>query len=181
MQIKYQMDENDFLTYQLYTASTSSMVRIKRMKNKVIVPVMYILFSLWFVYQKQYYVTLIFVAMSILWFIFYPVYERQRYVKHYLKFIRENYTKKFERLAHLSIDNDFIITHDEATETKVMTSEIEEINEIPQAVYIRLKTAQSYILPKNKITNIEEVIQELKSLASTLNIGYNTYPDWEWK
>lgn len=175
------MDETDFLTYQLYTASTSSMVRIKRMKNKVIVPVMYILFSFWFVYQKQYYVTLIFVGMSVLWFIFYPVYERQRYIRHYLKFIRENYTKKFERLAHLGIDQEYITTHDEATESKVMTSEIEEINEIPQAVYIRLKTGLSYILPKNKISNMEEVIRELKALANTLNINYNLNSDWQWK
>ena len=181
MQIEFIIEDSDFLTFQLHTASESPLVRRKRLRNKILIPVIYTIFGLLFIYYQQYYITITFVVLSVMWFIFYPLYEKQRYIKYFRNFIQENYQQRFDRLSHLNIDPDFITAHDNANESKVMTSEIERIIEIPDAIYIKLKTGPSYILPKRKISNIEEVILGLKSLAQTLNIEYRSNLTWYWK
>ena len=62
-----------------------------------------------------------------------------------------------------------------------MTTEIEEICEIPTTIFFRLKGGQSFILPKDKITDLENVKSRIKELADYLKIKYNTDEKWEWK
>jgi len=181
MTIDYKIDENDFLTHQLFLASRSDRIRKKRQRSKVIVPLIYIAFGVLFFIQDKYSMTILFFIIGLLWFLIYPLWERRHYVKHYQGFIKENYKDRLGRTATLEFSNDFILAKDNGCESKVLTTELEEIFEIPTTIFVRLKGGQSFILPKDKIANFDNVRASLKELATYLKIKYETDEKWEWK
>ncbi|PKP21738.1 MAG: hypothetical protein CVU05_06065 [Bacteroidetes bacterium HGW-Bacteroidetes-21] len=66
MQIEFIIEDSDFLTFQLFTASESPLVRRKRLRNKILIPVIYTIFGLFFIYYQQYYITITFIILSVL-------------------------------------------------------------------------------------------------------------------
>ena len=181
MTINYQLDEKDFLTYQLYIASKSDRIRKKRLKSKIIIPIIYAAITLFNIYKKDFIGALIFLALAFLWFIFYPIWEKRHYINHYKGFITENYKDRLNRIANLEFTNEYILAKDSGSETKISTNEIEEINEIATIIFIKLKTGASLILSKNKIENIDILKTNLKELAHNLDIKYNNDENWVWK
>ena len=181
MTIDYKIDENDLLTHQLFVASKSDRIKKRRQRSKVIVPLIYFAFGLLSLFEDMFSLTIIFFIIGLLWFFIYPHWERRHYIKHYKGFIKENYKGRVGKSATLEFNNDFIIAKDNGSESKVLTTEIEEINEIPATIFVRLKGGQSFILPKDKIANIDNVKARLKDLATYLKIKYDIDEKWEWK
>lgn len=181
MTINYKIDENDFLAYQLLAASKSDRIRKKRQRSKVTVLSIYAALGLLFFYQEEIFLTIVLFLIGLLWFFIYPIRERNRYVKHYQGFIKENYQGRLGRIANLELSNDHIIAKDNGNESKILTTELEEINEISTAIFVRLKGGQSIILPKEKIINIDNVKIFLKELAANLKIKYHVDENWKWK
>ena len=110
-----------------------------------------------------------------------PLWERRNYINHYAGFINENYTDRTGRIASLKFHNDYILAKDYGSESKILTTELEEICEIPSAVFVKLKGGQSLILPKDKITDFYKVKARLEELANHLKIKYNIDEKWRWK
>jgi hypothetical protein len=181
MTITYHLEENDYLTHQLFIASKSERIRKKRQRIKYLYPLIYGAFGFWFFLQDKYSLALVFINLGLLWFFIYPIWERRHYVKHYKGFIKENYKDRFGRNATIEISNDFIVVKDHGMESKVLTSEIEEINEIPSIIFVRLKGGQSLILPKDKIAEIGNLRIRLQELANYLKINYVVEENWNWK
>ncbi len=181
MTIDYKIDENDFLTHQLFVASKSDRIKKKRKRTKVILPLIYFAFGLLFLYEDKFSLTITFFIIGLLWFFIYPLWERQHYINHYKGFIKENYKDRLGKSATLQLNDDFIIARDNGSESKVLTKELEEINEIPLTIFVRLKGGQSFILPKDKIANIDNVKTRLKELATFLKINYDLDEQWKWK
>jgi ABC-type multidrug transport system fused ATPase/permease subunit len=181
MTIEYKINENDFLTHQLFVASKSDRIKKKRQRSKVILPLIYVALGLLFLFKDKVSLSIIFFIIGLLWFFIYPIYERRHYVKHYKGFIKENYKDRLGRTANLEFNNEYILAKDNGSESKVLTTELEEICEIPTTIFIRLKGGQSFILPKDKITDFDKVKTRLKELADHLKIKYNTDEKWEWK
>jgi|GEM_PF-7130472 len=48
-------------------------------------------------------------------------------------------------------------------------------------IFVRLKGGQSFILPKDKITDFDKVKVRLKELADHLKIKYINEEKWNWK
>lgn len=181
MTIDYNLDENDYLTHQLFVASKSDRIKKRRLRSKGIVPLIYIVIGLVFLFEDKFVLTISFFIFALLWFFIYPLWERQYYVKHYKGFIKDNYKARLGKSLTLDFNNDFILAKDNVSESKVLTTELKEIDEIPSLIFVRLKGGQSFILPKNKIANIDEVRLCLKELATYLQINYNIDEDWKWK
>ncbi len=181
MTIDYKIDENDFLTHQLFVASKSDRIKKKRQRSKLIVALIYVVFGLLFLLQDKISLAIIFFIIGILWFFIYPIWERRHYINHYKRFIRENYKDRLGRTATLEFNNEYILAKDNGSESKILTIELEEICEIPTTILVRLKGGQSFILPKDKITDFDKVKARLKELAEHLKINYETDEKWEWK
>ncbi len=81
----------------------------------------------------------------------------------------------------LTVEDKLIVAKDEASESKIANTELASIVEIPSAIYLKLKTAQSFILPKDKIEDILDLTVRLKQLAEHLNIDYIIDDTWKWK
>lgn len=180
MTLHYTIDENDFLTHQLYIASKSERIRKIRKRGKMTVSIAYALMALLFYIQEKTLLMIIFLIMALCWFIINPFFERKKYVRHYKKFIAECYKTRIGRMATLTINNEGFVTKDDGGESKIIATETEEIVEIPSLFLIRLKTGQSLLIPKNKISNVDEVKETLIDLAGFLKISYNVEDNWKW-
>lgn len=182
MIINYQLEANDFLQYQLYTASKSERIKKKRLRNKIVIPLIYVVFVAFYLYAKDISGAIIFLILGVLCFFLYSFWERRHYIKHYEGFIKENYKNRFHKIVNIVFGNDFISSKDDSgSEVKIATSEIEEINEISSSIFIKLNIGNSLILPKDKIQNADDLILYLKELTNSLNIKYNIENDWKWK
>ncbi len=181
MTIEYTINEHDLLTHQLFLASQSERIKKKRQKNKTIFPLAYGALGLLFFSDDQFSLATIFIIIGLLWFFFYPAWEKRRYIKHYRAFIKENYKDRIGKVGTLELSNDFILAKENGSESKVLTTELEEISEIPTMILIKLRGGQSFILPKDKIVNIANVKTRLDELAAYLKIKYDIDEKWEWK
>lgn len=181
MTIELRIDENDYLTHQLFAASKSERIKRKRRRNKIIVPIIYAFLGSLFLIQERNSLAIMFFIFAFFWFLFYPFWEKHRYIKHYKGFIKENLKDTLGRSTILEFNYEFIIAKDDSSEAKVFTTEVEEINEIPSTIFIRFKGGHSFILPKNKIADIDSVKAYLKDLASNLKIKYEIEENWKWK
>jgi len=180
MTLHYTLEENDFLTHQLYIASKSERIRKIRKRSRMMVSIAYAVMALLFYIQEKISLVIIFLIIALCWFIINPFWERKKYVRHYKKFIAECYKIRIGRMATLTINNECYVTKDDGGETKIIATETEEIVEIPSLFLIRLKSGQSLLLPKNKISNAEEVKETLIDLAGFLNISYKVEDNWKW-
>lgn len=181
MNITYRIDENDLLTYQLFIASISERIKKKRKLNRLYPFILYSVVALLSLMLVDYLLAILFLILAVLWFFIYPLWERKRYISHYRGFIRENFVGKDDVESTLEITKESIIVKDPSMESKISTSEIEIIYEIPTAILIKLTLGASLILPIDKITEIENVRSELKELARQLEIDYVLKENWEWK
>lgn len=181
MTFELKIDENDYLTYQLFVASQSKTIKRKRKRNKIIVPIFYLVLGVFGFYQSYRSLGVLLCVLAVLWFFIYPLWERNNYIKHYKNFIQENYKDAFGKSAFLEISNQTIFIKDELSEAKVSTSEIQEITEIPTTIYIRMKAGKTLILPKDKIASIQELKSELIRLATVLKISYISDENWVWR
>lgn len=66
-------------------------------------------------------------------------------------------------------------------ETKVATSELAEMTELPALILIAVKGGHTFIIPKRHVTDLSVLQNGLQSLAGHLNIPYNAHNSWEWK
>jgi hypothetical protein len=181
MLIDYKIDENDFLTYQLFIASRSERIQKKRRRSQLSVPLFYIALGMLFYFYDQSSLTVVFSIIGVLWYFLYPIWEKTHYVKHYKAFVKENYKLNKRENATIEFNNDFIFAKNEGSESKILTKEFEVITEIPTLIFIKLKEGQSIILSKQKIIEIDALTIKLKELAVYLDIKYEIVLDWEWK
>ena len=181
MTINYKIDENDYLRHQLFVASKSEHIKKKRLRSRILVPLIYVVLGLYLLFQSNIPLAIIIFILGMLWFFVYPIWERRHYIKHYKGFIKENYKDSLGITATMELNNDYILAKDSGSESKILTTEIEEINEIPTTVFVRLKGGQSLILPKDKIANFDSLKGRLKEIANHLKIEYISDEKWEWK
>lgn len=60
-------------------------------------------------------------------------------------------------------------------------SEIEEINEIQDHIFIKLRSESSLIISKSKTHNIDEIRNEIKSMTETMGLKHNVESIWKWR
>jgi len=182
MKIEYKIDESDFLMYQLFVASKSERIKRKRLRNKLVMPLIYLVLGLLlFCFSYKIWSSVFCFVIAIVWYFIYPLWEKRHYVNHYRRFIKENYQNRFGKSTILEFTDVLIKVRDPVSEGSVLITELEEINEIPTSIFIKIKTGQSFILPKQEIINITTVRNRLKEIAVSLNITYHFYDKWEWK
>src|SRR5690606_11880641 len=106
MILKYSIGADDFLNFQLFTASESPVVKRRRLKSKLAFAILYIAFGLFFVVDSRWIYASTFFVLAIAWFLFYPLREKRMYERNYKKFILENYRNRFDKEATMEITND---------------------------------------------------------------------------
>jgi hypothetical protein len=175
------LDENDYLNYQLYTASKTPRIKKARIKSWVLATVSFLCLSFLFFRSDNHTVGYYFLIVSGLSLVFFPLYSRWRYKRHFLAYTRDAFKNRYDEEVTLDISAEVIRTKDKTSEVIINTSEIEEINEIKEYCFVKIKTGQSLIISKSKTENFEEIKGILQNIANTKGIKYNLDLDWKWR
>jgi hypothetical protein len=175
------LDENDFLTYQLYTASKSPRVKKGRIRGWILTTVTFGCAAYLFYTSNNEFLGNYFLGASGLSLTLYPLYSRWRYKKHYKKHVQDTLKNRFGVECAIQINEDTISTKDKTGEAMMNLSEIEEVNEIRDFFFIKMKTGESLIISKIKSGDPQDVVNEIKSLVERKGIKHNIELDWKWR
>ncbi len=179
MKLEYILNFADFLEYQLYVSSKSKLHKKNRNKAKTIVPIIYIFLGLilFSVGKTEFAVT--FLVFAVLWYLFYPLYAKRKYKKHFENHIKENYKNRIGKkiMLHFGDDTDFVETSDLGTQTRIQNSEFDKLIELKEYYFLKLKSELSLIIPKRAVHDQET----FKKLLTDINVKYVDELTWEWK
>ena len=138
MTIQFSIDQQDYLTFQLFTASRSVNINRKRFRNKALIPLVYFAFGLWFSLQGQIIPVVVFFLVGVLWYLFYPKWDKGNFERRYNNFIAKNYKDSFNKKAEMIFQSDNFVVNDFVNKLKFNYKEIEEITEIGSMFLIKL-------------------------------------------
>ncbi|WP_395052449.1 YcxB family protein [Flavobacterium sp.] len=181
MKLKYELNENDYLQYQLYTATKSERIKKQRIKSWIILSFTFILIGFLFKQNENNILFYYFIILGMLSLILYPYYQRNYYKNHYKKFIKETFINTIGKSSVIEFLEYEIITYDSNCESKVKYSALEEFNEIGDYIFLKFNSNQSFVIPKSKVENLEELKVELKYISDKFKIKQNLELDWKWK
>jgi hypothetical protein len=83
-------------------------IKQKRFRSKWIIPFIYLGFFAIAINDDKLMLSGAFFMVGLTWFIFYPVLEKHRYIKHFRGFIRENLSKQFNEQITLEFNDSTI-------------------------------------------------------------------------
>lgn len=177
------LDENDYLTFQLYTASKNPRVRKTRIRSWIITTVGFLALTYVFFKDNNGFLGYYFLIASVLSLILYPRYSRWRYKRHYKRHIQDAYKNRFGEECIIEFAADTIVTKDKTSEVKINTAEIEEINEIKDFYFVKSKSGVSLIISKVKTdpADLERIKEEVQALVHKRGVRHNVELDWKWR
>lgn len=179
MKLNYSLDQNDFLTFQLYTAFRSPSYKKIRNHNWFIVPIIYTFIASVLFFTSPPVFSITFLILAVLWTAFYPTYIRKKHAKVYRGYNEEHFKKRFDKPVEVAFLKDYVAMKDYAGEGKIKISEIESMYEIQGYYFLKFTTGIFLIIPKIKISKPKEVKTYLEKLVKKLGIPYNI--DLEWR
>lgn len=180
MTLEYTLEQPDFLEFQLFSASKSERILKSRRNSRIVLPIVYfILGTLLFVFADIVF-GVVFIGIGLAWYYFHPNFTRKRYIRHFEKYLNENYRNRFGKPISLKFGEEFIETADYLSESKMRIREVEEINEIKDYYFLKVSSGESLIIPKNRLNERSDFHQYISKLANDLGIKYNTELNWKW-
>ena len=108
--------------------------------------------------------------------LFYPRFFKWKYKKHYAAYIKENYAERFGLTETLEINNESLFSKNKTGEGKIHLSEIKKIDETGKHFFLKLSTGVSLLIPKNELTNVNEVRNKFEEFGLKLNNEIH----WKW-
>ncbi|HIP32454.1 MAG TPA: hypothetical protein EYG86_06820 [Crocinitomicaceae bacterium] len=174
-QFNYHLYSEDYLTFQLYTASKSEVVAKKRKSEWMLLWFLPLVFGLYFLTSAEYLLATYFFIVTIVTFFFYSQYFKWRYKKRHLKFILANYQEHFGAEEELVFNADHLFLKNKTGEGKVLLDAVISCVEIPSHLFIKLNTGTSIILPK---TEVDE--EAVKTQLTQLKINVEHEVNWAW-
>lgn len=174
------LQEEDYLTFQLYTASLSPQVKRMRLMSWILTTIAFLCMAYLFYYSDKTFLMGYFLVCACLSALLYPFYSRWRYKRHYLKHIQNTYQHKFGTDSELSFTDEAIINKDVSGEVKFNISEIEAIHEIQDYYFIKSKSGLSLIVSKIKSRNIETIKTHIEKLVNERHIPHVVNLNWKW-
>lgn len=181
MKITYSLDQNDYLTNQLYQASINKSVSNTRRKSVVFVVLLFLLIA-GITYDKGNQLqSYLFIAMALVSLFLYPIYLRNHYKKHYTKYIIETYKNRFGQTSEVLFEDHQLSCTSNNSESKFNVNLIEEIHEIDNYIFVKLNSSGNLIIKKSEIPNLSDLIAYLKDLAKQRNVNYIEAFNWKWK
>ena len=181
MTLTYTLNENDFLQHQLFNSSKSKRVKSQRRKTWIIYSLAMFFLSFMFYQSGNNFLTYYFLIFGFIFIFLFPLYQQWYYKRHYQKFVRETYKKRFNKISTITFNDNNIETLDRTGESKINLSEMDEIEETGGYFYLKMKTGEQLIIPKLQIKNIEDLKDKLQEIAEKFKVNFVSDLMWKWK
>lgn len=176
MQFRYTLQEDDYLQFQLFTASQSDRIKKRKKTGWLILTTLALMGMLYFMREDNLPMSIYLGSVTVAVAIFYPAYFRWKFKKHYLKFIRENYTGRIGTEELVEFNANHIFLKDKTGEGKVKYSEIENVVEIPNHFLMKISNGNSLIIPKTESNH-----QDLRDKFKLIKTEIKNFTDWKWQ
>ena len=173
MKIQYQIQEEDFYTYQVFTASQSKRLKGKRLRGKLLLLAMCTL-GMWFFYFKNAGMTFYFAGIFLVVLLGYGKYFSWRFKAHYRAHIKEHYSGRYGLEETLVLEEEVVISTNKLGESKLNISEFEKISETRSHLFLHLSTGNTLIIPTHA-DGVQVVKQKL------VDKGVKVEPCFDWK
>ena len=182
METKFKIDLEDYLAYQLYSASTNQRIKSQRKRAVIILVIVLICTGIHhFFRDDNFFAIYFFATTAILSALLFPLFLKWYYKNYYLRHCKDVYKNNFGEEVTLAINEDLIQTKDRSGESSINISELTEIGETGQHYFLKLLSGQTVIVPKNKLNNLDEFKITLDSIAKKQNIEQKINLNWKWK
>ena len=165
MRLEFKIHENDFLAFQLFAASQSERIRKEKNKSWLILTIGSVVLAAYFLLNQNISMAVFFGLVGMTCGLFYPLYFRWRYKRHYKSYIKENYHKRFGQTEVLEINDDHLFMEDKTGEGKINLKEIEKVDETVDHFFMKISTGVSVIIPKDRVDNINELINQFEKIG----------------
>jgi len=164
----------------LFDASVSKRIRWRRIRSWLLVLGSLVLLTLsqWFRNESQHPYFLL--ALTFLTLVLYPFYLRALYKRHYLTHINEKLGNKLGIDFEIDFSGGYLFSSTDSSESKIQLSEIREIDEIREDLFIRLKSGDTVVLPA-KMENYLHLKEILRETMNPLNVDWNKNLNWKWR
>ncbi|MFV0472052.1 MAG: YcxB family protein [Paludibacteraceae bacterium] len=177
MTIEYKINEQDFIDFQLFTASKSDRINRKKKTERILLTIGSFIIALCFYLTHNTPMMIYFGLVAVVCGLFYPKYFVWRYKKYYKSHIKEYYSKRFGQTERIEINNDSVFLKDKIGEGKINLSEIDKIDETNDHFFLKVSTGVSLIIPKREIPNPYVVRDKFADIGLRVNDETN----WKWK
>lgn len=173
MKIQYQIQEEDFYIYQVFTASQSKRVKRKRMRGKLLLLAMCALGMLVFYFDNAL-MTFYFAGVFLVVFLGYDRYFSWRFREHYRAHIKEYYSGRFGLEETLVLEDEVVISTNKLGESKLNISEFEKISETRSHLFLHMSTGNTLIIPIH--ANRAQTFKQ-----NLVDKGVKLEPCFDWK
>jgi len=180
MTLNFIITEEDYLQSRLFISSKSKTVKRTRKKSWLFLTGAFFIASLVSFLPQDTFFGYYFLIITILTLLFYPQYQKRVYKRHYKKYVNENLKHHFNESATITFNADSVEMTDKTGFTQVNITEIDQITEIEKYFYLRTKSNQYLIIPKDRLNELDNVKLFFLSLAKQLNIEFISELNWKW-
>ncbi|MBL3658317.1 YcxB family protein [Fulvivirga sediminis] len=179
---RFSLEEEDYLTHQLYTASQSKSGANRRKWRWFFMTGIMFVFSFFFYQKDNMWLTLYFAIIGVIVLALYPVYLKWLYKRHYRRYIRDRFSDQFGKTITLELYEDQLISKDEDnTQSKFAYRTVDQITNLPKHFLINVKSGEALIIPKERVNDIDQLEAKLKYISDFANADYSNQQNWKWK
>jgi hypothetical protein len=176
MKFEYQIEEQDYLDFQLYTASKSPRFFKKQRNGQYFITICSLILACYFIYAKDWGMTAYFGLSTVVFFLFYPRYFKWRQKVHYIKYIRRNYKNLFGRSEEMEVKGKTIHLVNASGSGEIKAAELTKFIETGKHFFIQMKSGASLIIPLHDLKDSTK----LRSQINTLKIPVKKDLNWKW-
>jgi hypothetical protein len=176
MKIAYNLTAEDFLEFNLYTASKSE-INIKKQRNgMIILLVMIAIMSVYLIVDKNY-ETLIYPALlAITVLFFYKKFFKWKLKSGYKKYVASVHADQLDKEESIEIKKKSIYIKNQSGEGSIENNDVVELIEISTLFMLLLKSGTSIVIPKRDLENEAELTASIKNSG----INFRQELDWKW-
>jgi len=167
--LEYTLSAEDLLQFNLYYASTSKAVARQKRIYRYVIPAIYLALALFLFIGRSHVLAWMFVLLSVLWFLFYPLRFRRRYRKHYERYVAEAFGDVLPRATTLELLPDGIFSSSHMGESTFRYEMVGRIVENEGYTYIFIGKGMALVLPHDRIPeeSIKGFVKGIESRTAT--------------
>ncbi len=180
MTITYTLSEADYVTYQLFTASTSPAIQKKRRKVWLLITAAFVMLALLFYDTGSMFLAAMFLLYGLFTLVFYPLFARRQYLKYYQDLVRHTFYQVVNKPVQCTFSDDRLELSDELSKSTIQYRALTAIQHIPGYYYLIVRGCQYLILPKAQLADEAGVKNALTMAAAQAGIVIQQIPAWKW-
>ena len=160
MKFTYNLLEEAYVQFNMHHIENSKTVQTSLNVQRFGIPLIYIVVAivLSFVTEMRFiFLLLVFSILGLGWLLFYPRYFYRSIKKRTEKYIREGNNEGLLGMHEMTLTDDGIIDVTEGRQTSATWQSIQRMTEDENNLYIYNTSMSAYILPKQELSNWQEI------------------------